>query len=274
MTKANALLLSLLLGFTATASTQENEMSKWGEQAAARCSAGSEELIYTNDVGWGLSFADAESLFKNLYTSKKRLDRHFYFSKESGGFVAQSPVVNRDLNIPIHFVYSIKKHIEESLKREYAQWVFFPDMGHNHFFIPVETYEKISTLPRDKMMEAMISAPDLKMLYHVLEQIEVMNMETKELHTDIWSQWRYYTRNIVGDNQGKGHIEIHKNLTESYNTVRDAEGYRYWGAGVNVSANENGCFSYQHKGQTFYFDVSFFDLPYDPSAGGFSQGDY
>ena len=42
------------------------------------------------------------------------------------------------------FLISIRQHIEEGLKRDYIQYVFFPDMGHAHAFIPQKFYEALA----------------------------------------------------------------------------------------------------------------------------------
>lgn len=266
-----SLISMLLVGFLATAS--DKGMNEWADQAAKRCGQGPSEVLYANDVGWGLSFIDAAALYNRLYTSNKRLDHRFYFSEETQAFKAKNPITPRDLNIPIQFAYSIKKHIEEALRLQYAEWAFFPDMGHNHFFLPQEQYDSWTSLPREEMMEAMIASGDIKMLYHTLEQIQVKDKETGKLDEDPWAQWRYYTRNIVGDNMGQGQLEIHKKLTGNYNTVNDPPpGYKYWGAGVNLSSNKDGCFSFEHNGQVSFFDLSFYDLAYQPEGeGGYKE---
>jgi hypothetical protein len=49
--------------------------------------------------------------------------------------------------------------------------------------------------------------------------------------------------------------------------VTGLPGHRDWSAGFNISASQDGCFAYQHKGQTIYFDLSLHDLPYETTNG-------
>lgn len=245
------------------ADLENPEVIEWAKQSASRCAPSEHPVIYSTDFGWGLNFLETADLFTKMYSSPKRLQHRFYFDQEKG-FLGKISGADNSLSIPLRFVYSIKKHIESALSLEYAQWVIFPDMGHSHFFIHPQDLEKYIDLPSNKRMEGFINSPRTKMLYHTLEQIQVMD-ENKVLDLDPWTQWRYYTRNILGGNEGKSDLEIHKNLTESYNTVRDYKDYRYW-SGVNISANQNGCFAYEHQGKTYYFDVSFYDLAYNASG--------
>lgn len=265
---------SFIIFFTATFTIIEAqakdlnspEVIEWAKQAAVRCAPSDHPVIYSSDFGWGLDFTKTADLFSKMYVSPKRLQHRFYYDQEKG-FLGNLGGAEEPLSIPLRFIYSIKKHIESALSLEYAQWVIFPDMGHTHFFFHPQDVETYLSLPKKQQMEGFLSSSRTKILYHTLEQIQVMD-ENKVLYTDPWAQWRYYTRNILGDNQGLGHIEILKNLTESYNTVRDYKDYRYW-SGVNISANQNGCFSYEHQGKTYYFDVSFHDLPYNASGDYF-----
>lgn len=265
--------LASIIVFTVTIFGMESQATKldrpevleWAQEAASRCAPKEHPVIYSSDFGWGLNFLEAADLFAKMYVSPKRLQHRFFYDQERGFVGKFNGLTEEPIEVPVRFLYSLKKHIETALSLEYAQWVIFPDMGHTHFFIDEEEYESWRGRPNAELMVKFMNSPKTKTLYHTLEQIEVMD-EDKVLDTDSWAQWRYYTRNIVGDNQGLGQLEVHKNLTGSYNTVREYKGYKYWGGGVNLSANRQGCFSYEHQGQIHYFDVSFYDLPYNASS--------
>lgn len=256
------ILFILSLSFVSNSIYAKGEVDQnWLKQATARCAPSNHDVLYRNEMKWKMSLSEASELYAKLYSSEKRLQHRFYYSASEKAFKGKSPISDAEVRIPIEFLFSLKRHVEEALRLEYAQWVFFPDMGHNHFFLPQKTYDAISGLPRAQMLEAMLGAPELKVLYHTFEQLRAKDDEGSLL-PDSWTQWRYYTRNIIGDNQGLGALEIHKNLTGNYNTVSDYEDFKYWGAGVNISANKDGCFAFEHDGQVSYFDVSFYDLPY------------
>lgn len=261
------ILISLILSSHVWASgllaDKPEEMKQWAQQAAERCLVKTHPPVYADDFRWGVNLLEMADLFRLTYESDKRLNKRVYFSPETGRFLGQTQGTTRDINVPIHFLFSLKKHIESALALEYAQWVFFPDMGHNHFLIPDEIYKKISRLPLDESREAMLELPELKVLYHTAEQLE-MTKRVDDKHVvleDTWTQWRYYTRNIVGDNRGMGQLDVRHNLRDKFNTVNAVPGYYHY-SGVNMSAAQHGCFSYEHQGKTFYFDVSFFDLDY------------
>lgn len=264
-------LLSVSVSFAHADVFSSQEVQEWTKSAIERCAPSEHPPIYQSDFKWGMNFLEAAEAFGKMYISPQRL-QHRIHAKNNTFFGRYAAAGDDLVNVPVRFLYSIKKHIESALALEYAQWVIFPDMGHNHFFVDLKEYKELGDVSHKERMEKMISSSKTKVLYHTLEQIKAMG-EDKKLIDDAWTQWRYYTRNIVGDNQGKGTLEIHKKLDEGYNTVGNPpEGYRYWGAGVNVSSNEKGCFSYKHQGRVFHFDVSFYDLAYQ-SAGDDAAGD-
>ncbi len=90
--------------------------------------------------------------------------------------------------------------------------------------------------------------------------------EDNNLLPDPDIQWRYYTRNIVGDNRGDDVLDMLREPTSIANTARDMEGHHYIGAGFSLSANEKGCFPFVHKGETSFFDLSLYDAPLDPDS--------
>lgn len=145
-------------------------------------------------------------------------------------------------------------------------------MGHSHFFIPnkifAEKYFKIPTSLKHEMYEAFMKDTSIKVLYHTVEQLKMTtgSGSTEKLIADRPLLWRYFSRNLIGDNFGGENLEIHYAGHEEFNTIRDLEGYRYWGGGFYINANKNGCFPYKNKGETFYFDLSFESLPYEQSG--------
>ncbi len=40
-------------------------------------------------------------------------------------------------------VTNVIMHIEKALERKYVQAVFFPDMGHSHFFVPQDHWDQV-----------------------------------------------------------------------------------------------------------------------------------
>lgn len=268
--KLNGVLVALAIfsvSVSTNASTNTSELSDFAKVAKSRCLpvGSSEEYVYNDDFRWNMSLEEVMSKFNEVYTSGDRLKGRAYYDSSTDQFILNlNRSQNSEVSMPIEFAFSIKKHIEEALKREYTHAIIFPDMGHLHFFIPEEVYEKeispISGFEQNKRYNKMLRLPGLKMLYHTAEQIR-MKDESNFLLDDEMLRWRYYTRNLIGDNKGERKLEIHKNLEAKFNTVRDYPGYKYWGAGADFSASKDGCFPFEFKGQTYYFDISLESLP-------------
>jgi hypothetical protein len=218
-----------------------------------------------SDYRWGLSFEEMEELYWELYSSGKRLPERAYHDEKRDLLVL--PITSSwggEVILAPRLVKSVRAHIEKALERNYVDFVFFPDMGHSHFFIPRDHWEaRYAGRPVSafgQMYTELFDDPELKVLYHTAEQLEVMD-EDRRLLPDRHLQWRFYTRNPVGDNRGAGALELHHDPTHSHNTVRDYEGHRYHGGGFYLSAGDSGCFPFTHQGVTHYFDLTMQSLP-------------
>src|SRR5690606_25957060 len=98
--------------------------------------------------------------------------------------------------------------------------------------------------------EKMFANPEIKFLYHTAEQFKFRG-DDGELFPDRHLQWRFFTRNLVGDNKGQGRLELIYNHSSSHNTAHnyEQETYRYWGAGIYFTANKDGCFPFKVKNE-------------------------
>ena len=238
------------------------------EVAKSRCDNRlATDFLYSDDFSWGMTLSDAQVAFDKVYHSDKRLKDRVFFNGKNFVFPYRYQGESKDIKINETFIKSIIKHVESALERKYVDFIIFPDMGHSHFFIPKKFYnEVLSPIPvsnNNIMYEKMFAHPELKILYHTAEQLKMK--EGDELINDRHIQWRFYTRNLVGDNKAQGHMELIHAKDNNANTARDyKDNYKYWGAGFNISANRNGCFPYQYNGKTYYFDLSLKDL--EPSS--------
>lgn len=250
-----------------SASVSGDTLSDFAREAQVRCDTPrvDEAIVYQEDFRWNMSREEILKKADEIYASGKRLKGRAFYDNEGEKFVLPfRRAGDEDVKMPIAFAYSIKRHIEEALRLGYAEAVIFPDMGHAHFFIPQEIYDTevatIEGLDQYLRYEKMLALKDLKVLYHTAEQLQMQD-EDKKLIEDDQLRWRYYTRNVVGDNRGEGRLEIFKNLGRGFNTVKEASGYKYWGAGFDLSASRDGCFSYVYEGKKYYFDISLESLP-------------
>lgn len=267
------LILALSLFFTSQSFgvlTNKLSLDEKVEIAKTRCApkTTAEPVLYQqvfND--FNLSLNEMSSLYESVYNSDARLTNRVGYFSDSKKFTSIDLKNKRDsADFPEHYIKSIILHVENALKLKYVQYVFFPDMGHSHLFIPLDYYENVMRkAPSRRFIDALelaLEAPELKTLYHTAEQLSLLDENKKVLHNR-HLQWRFYTRNPVAD--ANGNIEILTNFgaESGFNTVRNLEGYRYY-SGFNISANKNGCFPFENaSGQIEYFDLSAWDLPYE-----------
>lgn len=183
----------------------------------------------------------AEQDFKDLYFDGRRLPERTYWER---GY--KLPMGDYNIDLPIDIVRAISKHIEEALEKKYAEFVYYPDMGHVHILIPDDSH-----------VNKPLERKDIKFLYHTGELFQFMegSIVDGQLVEDEWMQWRYYSRNFVGE------MDVTKNLSvlfaegATYNTVRELPGYKQVMT-LYMSSSQQGCFPYQLEGQKLYFDIS------------------
>jgi hypothetical protein len=260
--------IAILLIFSGLPSwALKSEMLK---TAAQRCwpETPSEPKLSHDDFQWNYSVETMTETYNATYSSGKRLKKRAFCNEEKNQFFLPKLDNQNQLQlVPLteDFLVSIGQQIEEALARDYIQFVFFPDMGHSHVLIPQDFFDKeLSAIPPSEqhlIYEKMFAFAGIKLLYHTAEQLRMKDPDTKHLLADPFLQWRYYTRNLVGGTKPPAKLEIHKQLDGNFNTVREVPGYRYWGAGFDISASKDGCFPFKTKsGETQYFDLSLYSL--------------
>ncbi|MCP4915137.1 MAG: hypothetical protein GY909_18605 [Oligoflexia bacterium] len=237
-----------------------------------------EKILDSSDFKWNQTPEEIKEREIKLYNSEKRLEKRI-FVNDQGKFVLPIDASfggATEAIIPAHYINSVRAHIETALRRGYVESIIFSDMGHQHFYIPQKYYDEvINPIPvKDKNIryEKMLANKDLKILYHTAEQLKMV--EDKKLLDNRHLQWRFYTRNIVGDNKEQGTLELIHQKDHSHNTAREYDkGYRYWGAGLYISANKNGCFAFKDKeGKTKFFDINLVGI--NPPSVADNPGDY
>ncbi len=223
---------------------------------------GDEVIVHRSDFQWNQELSEIKERAERLYKEGKRLDRRAYLREDGKVVIPHSVPSNGEQEIELteRFLQSIRLHIEKGLELRYVDSITFSDMGHSHFFIPQDFFnQEIAPLPVSQQhiaYQKMLAHEGLKILYHTAEQLKMLE-EDRSLVKDRHIQWRYFTRNLVGDNQAQGNMELIHQEDHSYNTARDYKtGYRYWGAGFYLTANKDGCFPFKHKGETYYFDIN------------------
>ncbi len=238
-----------------------------------------DKFLYWEDFKGVVDFAGLKARYKVVYEGKRRLKHRAFYDVEKKEFrIPWARKSGRSLYVAKRFIRSVTRHIEIALKQGYVDAVMFSDMGHNHFNILMERYKKVYLGMKDygRQYEMYLADPTLLMAYHTAEQLETAkrNEEGKlTVSNDRHMGWRYYTRNLVGDNDPRKRPEIYLERKFVYNTIKDIPGYR-WGAGIDLSANKSACFPFKHKGKTYYFDISFEALTPDPERSAGGAGDF
>lgn len=241
-----------------------------------------EELpVYREDFtveGWYMSFATMKSKYEKIYQGGKRLLGRAFFGESqqkillptARGFHAGKAGL---IELKPEFIESIQSHIEKALRLGYVDYVFFPDMGHSHMLIPQKKFKEVyDDIDEQRLFyQKAFSDPDIKFLYHTAEQLDMVDQKTKVIRNDLKLIFRYATRNLLAENNKLQKLDI-LHSKEGYNSVSKVDGFRYW-YGFNITASKNGCFSYQHQGKTYYFDMSLQDFPKDPSAPDYDEGE-
>lgn len=232
-----------------------------------------EPVVYASDFKWGMSLSEMKERFSFIYESGKRLKGRAYYDAAEKAYVYESRTGK--VRLTERFLKNVSRHIEIALERRYADFAFFPDMGHSHLFIPERDWAKLKDIPANQQhvfYERVYALPGLKVLYHTAEQLAVLEGErgNQSFPQNAELLWRYFSRNPVGDNATGENVAPQFAFGESYNTLRDLKGHHYYSAGFNISASKNGCFVYRTPdGKELRFDLSPEDLPYDGSGADY-----
>lgn len=228
--------------------------------------------IEQGEFHWYYTMADMDAKFTEIYNSGKRLADRARWNVNLNRYELILHTVRGRHPVPISddFINTVRSHIERALSLRYADYIFYPDMGHAHLLIPIQFYEetikKISLENQHEVYHRVLAHPDTRFLYHTAEQLKMLD-DSNQLLPDRYTGWRYFTRNLVAANDPSWHIDIHHNLDSIGNAVCQAPaGYYLWSAGFYISASKYGCFAY-HRGQTTrHFDTSLTDFPHTGSA--------
>ncbi|RZJ25677.1 MAG: hypothetical protein EOO48_13480 [Flavobacterium sp.] len=226
-----------------------------------------DEVLYQSDFpNWGYPLEEIASVYQKAYSSKKRLKNRAYYNPKAKTLILPwYQDQGGDVTLPTPFVKNVAGHIESALQKKVIDAVFFPDMGHSHFFVPQAKYDReyAKLGPLGDFFRKFLSDKEMKVLYHTAEKIKLVGEDKKPLPNER-VQYRYKTRNLVGKNDGTKEIEFLQNPESVANTAGQMPGYHYWGSGFNLSANRQGCFYFVQAGQKVYFDISLYDLETDP----------
>ena len=226
-----------------------------------RCQSVSAPELTRESFQWDYSLMDLIAKAVEIRASPLRLaDRAIFDENKKALVLPWRAEFGGPVRLPANLIRSVQRHVEEALRLGYVDGIFFPDMGHTHLLIPQKTwdevYSKIPAQEQTKKYELFFADPEVKIFYHTAEQLKMIDSEGNMI-PDRRIQWRWFSRNLAGDNRGEGRLELLQNHKSPVNTVSGVPGYRWWGAGFYLSEHNSGCIAFQHEGQIRYFDLSF-----------------
>ncbi|NCN40603.1 hypothetical protein GW916_05070 [bacterium] len=217
--------------------------------AMAICSPAKSDEPVTDKSDWGIveTAKEAKTLWEQLYLGGKRLrNRAFVEASTNKILLPSSP--GAPILVDPQFILNLSGHIHQALTKSYGEHLFYPDMGHAHLFRPEKKELDLQEAMKDH---------ETKILYHTAELYRLRDKIGKKgkLVLDEWFQWRYYSRNFVGENAPKGELSVLLNRSGGYNTVRSLFGHRQVGT-IYFSGSAQGCFDLNRDGKSIRYDIS------------------
>ncbi len=266
-----------------TKQSKEDYLNQAIKIAKIRCSKSSSKDLSVNfkDFKWYSSLLEIKTRFYRLYETPKRLINHMYYDPtygERGAFkIPPGKTISKGITVTENFIKNTILHIEAALKKNYADYINLSDMGHSHFLIPSNYYNSyINHLPMHLAYEKIMAYEKTKSLYHTAEQLNVKVIDNDNedsssskskkivLIDDPYLKYRYFNRNIIGDNELSGLLQVVKvkDPLKEHNTVRSLKNHRWWGNGIDIHSNKKSCIPYTNKdGKTYYFDINLDGTP-------------
>jgi len=243
----------MLFALLASAIQPANAASEHLRLAECSPAEPSEQILKSTDFKWHFTQSEMATKFDNIYASGKRLQHRARLKADGAGFelLHYSSLGIRSVAISQNFIDNLTRYIEKGLALGYFDYVFFPDMGHSHLWIPQPLFDEftapISVEQLAHFYTRALEHPDTRFLYHTAEQLKMMD-DRHELLPDRQLNWRYFTRNLVSRNNGSDTLDVHQNLEHIANTVCEPiDNYAVWSAGFYLSASAQGCFAYEHE---------------------------
>lgn len=140
------------------------------------------------------SIAELKEQFEDNYQSQNRLKYRIYWDAKNKQYI--QTIDNKNYFIPQNFITTIEKQITLSLKKGYADQVFYSDLGHAHIYFPEKTEFNLENL------SSLLLLKKAKILYHTAELVKLREGDTLNgpLVPDFWLAWRYFTRNYIANN--------------------------------------------------------------------------
>lgn len=168
------------------------------------------------------------------------------------------------VSFPQKTAKAVVVHMETAFKKGYAIYPFFSDMGHGHLMLPDGEAAKIGLLSNGKessdaeRLEAILSHPELKILYHAAEQLKYSEKGKPIKELDFLRKHR----NIIGSIARPTELET-VDLGGVPNTAGAPKGMSTVGM-FYMSAANRACIPIRYGKGSLFLDFSFMGSSYDP----------
>lgn len=205
-----------------------------------------EEVTLKSDWNVVKSRKEMGQNFDHLYESGKRLPSRAYWDSQKKSVMI--PYQKKIVPLPDSIIQTISDHLRQALRLGYADFLYYPDLGHTHIFVP-----------NQDAWGDWLKNKNLKFVYHSAELLKMKKGSALKgpLRNEEWVRWRYYTRNLMGSFDPGGSLQVLFASKQSYNTVHQIEGHSPVTT-LYFSASRKGCFSIlNEKKEKISFDLSF-----------------
>jgi hypothetical protein len=200
---------------------------------------------------------EMKGAFERNYRNGKRLKGPVEIKKD-GTIIAVSNSFDGAVrvSVPRKFVDTLRGNLIAMLSEGAARFLFFPDMGHCHFFGPRSIKEERLSLSPEERFNSLLNDPRIGALCHGSEYLAIRRNESQEV-----LDWQR-KRNVIIWFDGRG-IEILPLPSDGIVVnISDLSGMSELECGLSFAANSNGAFilvgsSLEYGGATTMFDVAF-----------------
>lgn len=155
------------------------------------------------------------------------------------------------VEFPKTLIKAIQTHMSESFKAGFAKYPFLPDMGHGHLLVPAKVLAKAKAdgLSAVATLQAVLSSPELEILYHVNE---LLKYEDADGHVSAEIAYMRDNRNIIASVANPSALVTHAPQAEPPAKMKDLvqQGQFY------MTLNQNGCLPATFAGAPTGMDLS------------------
>lgn len=220
----------------------------------------SDNVLISKNYPASQTAAQVQLLYTTLLENQERLEYRVMRSETGDYKIPLVPINSHGIQnptnwvpFPEHIAATIIRHTHQALEKNYAQHVFFPDMGHGHFYLPQNKAVLLNSTTHNDVSRwtSLMNDPELVILYHTRENYDLSESLT---HPDI----SFYNehRNLLGSWSNPDILQVLAGPGGTPNTVRVIPNMASVGT-IYFSATAKGCFPFTTNNSPLFLDFSF-----------------